>query len=479
MKKEKLLVGWGSREVTPSGKVSLRGQFHVRISDEVHDPLTTTALAIESKETKEQAIIVSLDAVGVAEEVLKGCREAVRKKLPDFNPKKLFISATHSHTAPEQPGFILGPSPNLGDDVMTQQAYGDLLVARITEAAAEAWINRKPGALSWGRTHAVIGFNRRVAYFGGSTQMYGNAAVPGFSHIEGHENSDIEMLFTYDTGHQLTGMIVNVPCPSQCTENSYFVSADFWHETREKIRQHHGENIFILPQCSAAGDLSPRTMINREADRRMMELKGYGDEYNLARRQDIATLLADAVNEVLPLLEKEIQDEVEFAHEVLQLELSERLVTAEDLATAEKEVLEWCAKLEELKEADPTSFEYSVALRRKYFNQKVIDMHKRQQEGQNTMPVELHILRLGDIAMCTNRFEYYLDFGERIKARSKALQTFVVQLAGNGSYLPVDRSLKGGSYGAYIASTPIGPEGGQIIVEKSVEKINAMFGEEN
>jgi hypothetical protein len=80
--------------------------------------------------------------------------------------------------------------------------------------------------------------------------------------------------------------------------------------------------------------------------------------------------------------------------------------------------------------------------------------------------------------MCTNRFEYYLDFGMRIKARSKALQTFVVQLAGEGTYLPTERSMKGGSYGAYIASTPIGPEGGQVIVEECVKSINEMFDEE-
>jgi len=46
------------------------------------------------------------------------------------------------------------------------------------------------------------------------------------------------------------------------------------------------------------------------------------------------------------------------------------------------------------------------------------------------MPVEIHAIRLGDMAIATNRFELYLDFGIRIKARSKAVQTFVVQLAG-------------------------------------------------
>jgi len=477
MKKGKMLIGWGSRDVTPKGKVSLRGQFHVRVSDEIKDPLTTTALAIESEDKSEQSIIVSLDAVGVSDVVRDGCRKILKEKFPDFDSEKLFISATHTHTAPEQPGVLLGPSRNLGADIMTLETYGNLLIKKISEAAVEAWESRKLGALSWGRGYAVIGFNRRVSYFDGSTVMYGQTDKPEFSHLEGHENHGIDMLFTYDPEHQLTGMLVNVPCPSQCTEGASFVSADYWHETRAEIRKRNGEEIFVLAQCSAAGDLSPRPMVNRGADTRMLKLKGYGDEYNMARRQDIADKIATVIDEVLPLVAKDIRDEIEFGHKVLKLQLPERVASEDDLKTAKAEVAEWQAKLDALEGADPTSFEYSIAKRRRHFNQKVINIYNEQQQGKKAImpPAELHLLRIGDVAMCTNRFEYYLDFGERIKARSKALQTFVVQLAGEGSYLPTKRSLQGGSYGAYIASTPIGPEGGQLIVDESVSKINKMF----
>ncbi len=474
--KQKISIGWGSRDVTSSGKASLWGQFHLRISDKIHDPLMTTALAIESEDRKEQAILVSLDAVGVQKEVLDGCRESLNNKLPDFDSKKLVINATHTHSAPEQPGsFLFDPSPKLGDDVLTRDEYGKQLIDGIVAAAIEAWESRKPGLVSWGRGHAVVGFNRRVSYFDGTTVMYGKTDRPEFSHMEGHEDHGVELLFTYDIEQNLTGMIVNVPCPSQCTESTWFVSADYWHETRQEIRKRHGEKIYILPQASAAGDMAPCTLINQDADARMLKLKGYGDEYNPARRIDIADKIAAVVDEVLPLVAQDVRGEVEFAHVVMQVDLPVRIATEEDLRIAQSEVVKWQATLEELKDADPISIEYSGAFRHVSFNQHVVDLYYSQKVEKDTLPVELHALRIGDIGMVTNRFEYYLDFGERIKARSNALQTFVVQLAGGGFYLPTVRSLKGGSYGASIASTPIGPEGGQIIVEKSVAAINQMF----
>jgi hypothetical protein len=91
------------------------------------------------------------------------------------------------------------------------------------------------------------------------------------------------------------------------------------------------------------------------------------------------------------------------------------------------------------------------------------------------MDFEVHALRLGDIAICTNEFELYLDYGLRMQARSKALQTFVIQIAGPGSYLPTEKAVKGESYSAGIQSNLVGPEGGQVLVDKTVDMINSMF----
>jgi len=60
-------------------------------------------------------------------------------------------------------------------------------------------------------------------------------------------------------------------------------------------------------------------------------------------------------------------------------------------------------------------------------------------------------------------------------AHPTAIQTFIVQLTGSGSYLPTERSIEGGAYGAVPASTLIGPEGGNELVEETLTIINTMW----
>ena len=49
-----------------------------------------------------------------------------------------------------------------------------------------------------------------------------------------------------------------------------------------------------------------------------------------------------------------------------------------------------------------------------------------------------------------------------MKARSPAEQTFAIQLAGSGTYLPTDRAVRGGDYSAIVESNAVGPEGGYL-----------------
>jgi hypothetical protein len=105
-----------------------------------------------------------------------------------------------------------------------------------------------------------------------------------------------------------------------------------------------------------------------------------------------------------------------------------------------------------------------------------MDRYEKQKSGEaKPYQMELHVLRLGDVAIATNPFELFTDYGLRMKARSPSIQTFVVQLTGPGTYLPTARAERGGGYSAIIESTQVGHEGGQVLVDETLGLIHSFW----
>jgi|GEM_PF-3327231 len=97
-----LRVGWAVADITPARPVALIGQLYKRISTGVRDPLTATVLALETQggDKPEQAILVSCDLLFIQRAIQQRLQEKIRAQLPGFDRAKLFLNATHSHTAP-------------------------------------------------------------------------------------------------------------------------------------------------------------------------------------------------------------------------------------------------------------------------------------------------------------------------------------------------------------------------------------------
>jgi hypothetical protein len=471
------------RHAGPAG--TLRGQFNLRIATRVQDPLTLTALALESG--GEYVILASMDLCTVEVEALANARAALAERLPGFDPRRLVVNATHTHTGPfsgnlaglqrdaEYVDLIRSRYP----DYMSPSEYGVLLTERLVDAACEAWELRTDGYVGWGYSHAVVGENRRVRYMDDRATMYGSTSAADFSHIEGHVDHSVNLLCTYDADQALTGVLMNVPCPSQVSESGQdFVSADYWHDAREELRRRNGTGLFVLPQCSAAGDQSPHRLIGTRAEARMLELKyGAGDDgpLNSALRRDLARRLADALDDAEPAIRKDLRDEAVLKYEQRILELEHWDLSESEYTTLLEQIAEATRQLDELGDSDRLGGSYTSLRSRVAWCRRAAD---RYEHPLPSVPAEVTVLRLGDIAFVTAPFEYYLDHGDRIKGRSPALQTFVVQLAGPGTYLPTDRAARGLSYGAVPASCSVSPAGGQHIVDEAVAILESLFAAE-
>ena len=243
-------IGWGQRSITPAKPVLLAGQFHDRVANQVHDPVTVTAMAIEgaSAEGKqaEQAVWVSCDLIGIEDEIQAGVRERLKKAIPALAPELVIINATHTHTAPGLNGFDtkrIRPYLTVHKhypQIMTSEEYSDFVMEQIAEAVQEAWLGRQPGALSWAEGYAVLSHNRMVQFDDDSVVMYGDVRSVSFKGFAGPEDHRVEMMYTWDANGDLTGVMVNLACPAQMIEHESFISADYFAEVRDMVSQKWG-----------------------------------------------------------------------------------------------------------------------------------------------------------------------------------------------------------------------------------------------
>lgn len=422
-----LYVGWAVADITPEKPVALVGQLHKRISESVQDPLNATVLALETKGEngmKEQAIMVSCDLLFIRAQTQKKLQQEIKSILPDFDASKLFLNATHSHTSP---GMIDDEFFGLYDiskdkGVMKPSEFEAFFLGKVTDAVVRAWKERKPGGFSWGLGNAILGHNRRTVKFDGTARMYG-VNDQGFSHYEGIDDNKVQMLFFWDNKKSLTGIVINTVATAQVTDGTNFISADFYNETRQNIRKKYGNDIFLFFQVGTAGDITPANheFTYRRAEDIMLKRKG------ITARQELADRLSRAVDEVFPYVKNDIAFNTVFKHTVAKVDLPVKTPP------------------------DPPFY-----------------------LTDDVNPAEFHVIRLGDIAMATNPFELFMDYGVAMKSRSKAVLTFLVQLSCQHSgYLPTERAAKGGGYSAdkYL----VGPEGGYKLVDETVKRINEMW----
>src|SRR5690554_3710289 len=307
---QNILIGWATEDITPEGPVSLQGQYYERISEYVQSSLIVTALAIESVDegNTEQAIMISVDVVSFRDGLQDSLRKKLEGRIPGFDLRKLFLNATHTHSS-----FDTGIE---GKD-------RGMLLDKLSKVAVTAWENRQPGGISRELRYAVVGHNRRVEYADGSTEMYGSTDREDFIGLEGPEDSGVDMLFCWDKNKELTGIVMNVACPAQVTEAKYYVSADYWSEVRNYLNKRFSREVHVLPQISAAGDISPRDLPRgyKTDEPNMWDIPGI---------VEIGKRLAKAFDEAYPEARRNIENEVVFKHAVKNLNLPTRKYSKEE-----------------------------------------------------------------------------------------------------------------------------------------------------
>ncbi|NLD87465.1 MAG: hypothetical protein GX633_04330 [Clostridiales bacterium] len=419
-------------------------------------------------------------------------------------------------------GYIPGSNmvvPRDGVVIESSDKYRAFLSDQASDAICEAYASRKESGIAYGYGYGVVAHSRRTVYFDdtslrpgaqsdpltslhGHARMYGETNDDNFASFEAGENHYVNIMYTFDKDKKLTGAIINIPCPSQNSEGEAdcHITADYWCDVKKAIRARHGD-IFILSQCAAGGDLSPHLLYYKDARLRrfrlkygLSEAKGTIDEKMAAggamhpagtrveelERREIGERIASCFDEVLSWAKNDIRTEAEICHKVETVELSRRIITDEEYR--------FCLdQLEALKDEEYRfdqgssidNLDYNSTLKSKRARfMGAINRYKTQKENPKKK-MELHAIKIGDIAFASNQFELYMDYMHRIQARSPFEQTFVVQLSGQpgmdgGSYLATERAVENRGYSASMFCNTVSPKGGQELVEATLKALREI-----
>ena len=485
-----LKIGWATADVSTDKPVHLQGVSRTRISKGLRFPITVTALVIDNGE--DCVIFNSWDTSCIFGTMALRVRDGVAKRIPGFPVKKIVFNATHTHT---------GPSTWSGytDPISTE--YRDMFVERAIDTIVRAWESRKPGKIGFGYDFAVTAFSRRPVYsddlrkrpskFGtpqtpgfspdNHAKLHGNSNDKYFNHMEAAPDPFVNFLFTYDMNDKLTGAIFNVAFTSQVSQPDRMLNSDCWHDIRCEMKKEFGDGIYVLPQVAAAGDLTYKIPYYYKATARKHRLRfGRKEKFpgEFERVRCTEQLMA-AFHRTIKWASRDLYGDLPIRHINTTLHLKRFYSTPERIAEAKENL----KKLAELKK-DPhgkTAQERKASLdrirRAELKCRKVITLNDEIRK-KPTWAMEFHVLRIGEVAFVSERYELYTDFGQRIQARSPFTQTFTIQLSaglpdlptGVAGYLPTARSLPNGGYQSHPVNNhnAPSPEGGQQMVDEAV-----------
>ncbi|MFA6929552.1 MAG: neutral/alkaline non-lysosomal ceramidase N-terminal domain-containing protein [Lentisphaeria bacterium] len=478
-----LLIGWGEKDITPDNpKVELSGQYYQRLATGIHSRIKTVALVLEKG--KQQAVMISLDVVGFPEELQSEVRAMIQQKIPAIRQENIFLNAIHTHSAPyTQSGGLFRDWLPLDEDALQPADYLVFLKKQILSAVETAWQSRSISGIAPAFGNARIGHCRRAVYADGTAEMYGDTTRPDFVGMEAGEDSGVEMLFTFNAKGKATGMILNVACPSQVMESTYLISSDYMGATRENLKNDFGTDFHTLCQISAAGCQSPRDLTRY--------YRCEPDFWHADGVTELAKRLTEAVRYAYPQTNEKINFAAELKHTCKRVALPYRRASYQAYRNAKEKLIELQKKMPEYEafldfckkthqnEAIPnlhgpydSKLHHFVLIQ----NEKAVIKRYEMQDTKPNFEFDMQTVRIGDSVIINCPFELYLLFGQIIKARSAARQTFVVQLSGgSGSYLPSPEAEQFGGYGGMIINGKVGSDGGYKLTDEALTEIHKLF----
>jgi hypothetical protein len=431
-----LNFGAGHLEINNEIGRYIQAAGHEKRATAIHDDLEANALYLSDGSTN--LLLISCDLAALEDEFVKPCCEAIAEH-SQLNPSDIIIGCSHTHGGP----CLLPTNRRMPVD----DEYLNRLKGRLIELSKRVVDLAAPCSIAIGQGSAAIGFNRRCCWEDGSHTMHGDTRRKEFTGLEGPEDHAHTAVFVRNESGELAAVLHQNTSHPTAFYGSDVYSADFPGAARKWLRETLNEEMPVLFFNGAQGDIS-------------MEDQASPSKGSESRDQKVARLGHLMAGETLRLLHAaEFQDSPRLSHihEELTLHVGQPDPARLDWA---RTTLEKFDQGEQMAGMDRI-IAHGVAL-----------LDERYPAGSEES-VSMHAFQIGELAIATQPFELFCQFGLDIKRRSPFPMNGIFGVAdGFHGYCPtVYGSIGGGYSGEPIYWTRYLPDAGYRVVDKASEML--------
>ncbi|MFC1717156.1 neutral/alkaline non-lysosomal ceramidase N-terminal domain-containing protein [Candidatus Poribacteria bacterium] len=368
----------------------------------IHDDLYAKAVVLDDGSTK--IGIVGCDLLNLDESSVASIRKRVQE-LTGMDGANVFISTSHTHSGP-----LTSPLRGFGEldrewvSVLEKQIAGAIIIANSKLQDAQ---------MGAGKGHAEINVNRR--------ERRDNRTVLGLN-PGGAIDYEVGVIRIDDVDGNPICVIVNYAChPVVLGGDNYLLSADYPGYATGLVKQVYGGDVVAMFLNGTTGNLNPLDRGSFEAAERAGTILG-AEAVKVSKRIDTSP-----------------NAELRMAKEKVELKSGE-LPSESELES----IIE--GRKSELGDSYDPGREIHLS-----WAEDALDMVKQGKKSAN-VPVEVQVLRLGDIVLAGIPGEVFVEIGLGIKEGSPFEHTYAVSHTnGNIGYMPTKVAFQEGGYETHSA----------------------------
>ena len=392
-----LQVGYAETLINPELNIPIGGYYVPRFAKGFLSDLKAISVALKCGD--KTVIVVSVDNCHLKKDRVDAIKKAI-KDATGIDESELFITATHSHTAPcldEKGVFDYDPAP--------VKEYGEFLIKKVVESAVSALKDLKSAKMGYAVGHAPdrIAYIRRYKMKDGSTMTCPPINDPNIDHPLGTLDQRVNVL-RFDRIGAESVVIMNYGLHAD-TVNGELISSD-WVGWTQKTLAACLDGVKCVCIMGAQGDVGSTHVFPTESDMNDTEISFDNEMKSPGMARFVGRALAGTVLQVYDKVQYIDVDEIKTVAETCDVSMN--VPDKKDLPLAHKYAEYHNAGRDDLIPFKAMELTTVVA--------EALRMCSLE-NGPRERKVEMLGLKIGNVALIGIPGEPFTEIGERIKAK--------------------------------------------------------------